>query len=292
MRRFHFLPSWRTDDIMISYAADNGSVGPHYDHYDVFLLQLEGRRRWQVGSLCNEDSPTLPGTPLKVLAEFAPLEDWTLEPGDMLYLPPRLAHWGRGVGVGCMTLSVGFRAPSVGTLLQDWAAEISPGLREDQRFEDPERVPVVEPACIESEDIDRLQALLVQLVSDRAALASWFGKLMTEPKYPDQIEGDDWPWIEDVMAGADLVHHPGARFAWSRSPAMLFASGEAFAVPAGFAALVAGQTVLDMGALQPWWQDCDCLAVLNALVLSGSLQVCSVQSGDEQELGARCYPAG
>ena len=108
LRQFGFVPQARVDDLMISYASDGGGVGPHYDSYDVFLLQVHGRRRWRVGPL--KDASLKPDMPLKVLANFEPQEEWLLEPGDMLYLPPMWGHDGVAEGE-CMTCSIGFRAP-------------------------------------------------------------------------------------------------------------------------------------------------------------------------------------
>lgn len=94
LEQFRFLPSWRIDDVMISYAAPGGGVGPHFDNYDVFLLQGHGRRRWKVGQMCSSDSPLREHADLRILADFEQSDEWVLEPGDMLYLPPRLAHYG------------------------------------------------------------------------------------------------------------------------------------------------------------------------------------------------------
>ena len=111
--RFRFIPDARLDDLMISYATDGGGVGPHFDSYDVFLLQVEGRRRWRVGA--QKDLSLQPDVPLKILENFEPSDEWVLEPGDMLYLPPHIAHDGVAEGE-CMTCSIGFRAPSAGEL--------------------------------------------------------------------------------------------------------------------------------------------------------------------------------
>jgi len=115
---FRFVPDWRIDDVMVSYASDGGGVGPHFDQYDVFLIQGLGRRRWQVGGhgadACTDATPLLPHDDLRLLADFRPVEEWVLEPGDMLYVPPRVAHNGVAVGTDCMTYSVGFRAPAGG----------------------------------------------------------------------------------------------------------------------------------------------------------------------------------
>ena len=117
LEHFRFLPGWRVDDLMISYAVDGGSVGPHYDQYDVFLLQAEGQREWRIGQMCHEDSAILKGPMIRVLAAFEETERWVLNPGDMLYLPPQLAHYGIAQGE-CQTYSIGFRAPSVAELAQ------------------------------------------------------------------------------------------------------------------------------------------------------------------------------
>ena len=109
MNRFRFIPDARLDDLMISYATDGGGVGAHFDSYDVFLLQVHGKRRWRIGA--QRDLSLKPGLPLKVLQHFDAEEEWVLEPGDMLYLPPHIAHDGVAEGE-CMTASIGFRAPS------------------------------------------------------------------------------------------------------------------------------------------------------------------------------------
>jgi 50S ribosomal protein L16 3-hydroxylase len=110
LQDFQFIPGWRLDDIMISYASDKGSVGPHFDYYDVFLLQGMGKRRWRIGQHCDSGSELVEGTPLKLLRNFETTDEWVLEPGDMLYIPPGIAHWGIAEGE-CITCSIGFRAP-------------------------------------------------------------------------------------------------------------------------------------------------------------------------------------
>src|SRR3990170_7562789 len=109
---FRFIPNWRIDDVMVSYAVEGGGVGPHFDQYDVFLVQGLGRRRWQLGRLCDHATELLPHDDLRLLASFEPTDEWILEPGDILYVPPRVAHNGIAVSDDCMTYSIGFRAPS------------------------------------------------------------------------------------------------------------------------------------------------------------------------------------
>jgi 50S ribosomal protein L16 3-hydroxylase len=116
---FDFVPGWRIDDIMISYATDGGGVGPHTDSYDVFLMQAQGRRRWRISDADYSEDDLLPNQPLRILSSFETTEDWLVAPGDVLYLPPGVAHWGSADG-DCMTYSLGFRAPQRQELLAEW----------------------------------------------------------------------------------------------------------------------------------------------------------------------------
>ena len=122
LAHFRFLPAWRVDDIMISFAAPGGSVGPHVDQYDVFLLQAQGHRRWQIDTDPHAPCGFRPDVELKLLQKFTPSHEWLLEPGDMLYLPPGMPHHGEAVDA-CMTFSVGMRAPSQAELIVDLAEE-------------------------------------------------------------------------------------------------------------------------------------------------------------------------
>jgi len=120
MQRFRFVPDARLDDLMISWASDGGGVGPHFDSYDVFLLQAQGQRRWRIGR--QKDLSLQPDVPLKILSNFEPEEEHVLNPGDMLYLPPKWAHDGVAVGGDCMTYSVGFRVPQRGGWRPNWCS--------------------------------------------------------------------------------------------------------------------------------------------------------------------------
>lgn len=183
---FDFLPRWRVDDIMASYAPIGGSVGPHYDHYDVFLLQVSGRRRWQIGAVCDGTAEQVAGTPLNILARFEAEHEWLLEPGDMLYLPPRVAHWGVAAS-DCMTFSVGFRAPSVA----DMMAELAVTVAEQQAYADqavfytdPPLTPDMARADIDAAFIEQVRCQLSAVLEDEALLADWFARYMTQPKLP------------------------------------------------------------------------------------------------------------
>jgi len=155
LRQFRFLPDARLDDLMISYASDTGGVGPHFDSYDVFLLQAQGQRHWSIGK--QSDLRLQPGVPLKVLENFEPEQTFVLEPGDMLYLPPKYAHDGVAVGDDCMTYSIGLRSSAVGELGADLLARVAQAYAEDledagpaelARYRDPSQPAVEAPAAM------------------------------------------------------------------------------------------------------------------------------------------------
>jgi 50S ribosomal protein L16 3-hydroxylase len=219
LENFRFLPSWRIDDVMISFAAPGGSVGPHFDNYDVFLLQGHGKRNWKIGQMCSSDSPLLQHADLRILAEFEQSDEWTLEPGDMLYLPPRLAHYGVAVD-DCLTYSVGFRAPSAAEVLTHFTDFLGQFLPDEERYTDADAQPVSDPHQIQHDALDRLKALLDKHMSDKDLLLTWFGQFMTEPRYPEQVAGEELSeedLINCLEQGAVLIRNPSARLAWSES---------------------------------------------------------------------------
>lgn len=186
LEHFQFLPRWRLDDVMISYAAPQGSVGPHFDQYDVFLLQVEGERRWQVGGHCDASSELLANTDLGILANFTAEQEWLLQPGDLLYLPPGLAHWGVAQTPG-LTYSVGFRSPDMAEMLGELAMELA--TRPDaQRYVDPPLNPEMASTDIHPDFIAAAQRQLLALLQDDELIADWFARSMTRPKYPDITE--------------------------------------------------------------------------------------------------------
>ena len=179
LRRFAFIPYARLDDLMVSYAAPGGGVGPHFDSYDVFLLQGQGRRRWRISR--QRDLGLKPRMPLKILARFRPTTAWTLASGDMLYLPPDHAHDGVAVDA-CTTYSIGFRAPSaqeLGTAFLDWLRD---GLSLEGRYADPQLRPTREPARIDAAMRTACAAMLRTIRWDGAAVARFVGSYLSEPK--------------------------------------------------------------------------------------------------------------
>ena len=186
LKQFDFLPTWRLDDIMISYACEGGSVGPHFDQYDVFLLQVEGQRCWQVGEECGTGTPLLEGTELRIIADFQPVQEWLLNPGDMLYLPPGVGHWGVAESE-CLTFSIGFRSPTLADMLGDLAVEmITQGHTEHYR--DPVLTPAMATQEIHPAFIDQAKKQLFDLLNDDELIEDWFARFMTAPKYPELEE--------------------------------------------------------------------------------------------------------
>lgn len=179
MSRFRFVPDARLDDLMISLAADQGGVGPHLDSYDVFLIQLWGRRRWRIAPPGNDQ--LRPGLPLKILEKFEPTQEWLLEPGDMLYLPPGWAHDGVAEGP-CMTGSVGFRAPSRHEFLREFLAEAAeaPG-GNDPRFGDRGRRFARQAAEVPADLSRTMRHWAMNWRPSAAAVDDFIGRFLTEP---------------------------------------------------------------------------------------------------------------
>lgn len=278
LENFRFLPSWRIDDVMISYAAPGGSVGPHFDNYDVFLLQGHGQRHWQIGQMCDSESKLLEHADLRILADFQATDEWTLEPGDMLYLPPRLAHCGVAVD-DCLTYSVGFRAPSAAEVLTHFTDFLSQYLPDEDRYTDADAQPVSDPHQIQHDALGRLKSLLTEHMSDERMLLTWFGQFMTEPRYPELVVGPELE-EEDLLGsleqGAILIRNPSARLAWSEvdEDLLLFASGQSRLLPGKLRELlkmICAADALHSDNLGTWLADEDGRNLLCELVKQGSL---------------------
>ncbi|WP_373801208.1 cupin domain-containing protein, partial [Delftia acidovorans] len=182
MQQFRFVPEARLDDLMISFATDQGGVGPHFDSYDVFLLQAHGRRRWRIGR--QKDLSLQPDVPLKVLSNFEPEEEFVLEPGDMLYLPPKWAHDGIAEGE-CMTYSIGFRSPARDELARELLLRMSDEPDEPEApmvYRDPDQPAVEAPGEIPSSLHDFARKALERALAEPLALERALGEYMTEPK--------------------------------------------------------------------------------------------------------------
>ena len=215
MQLFDFIPSWRLDDLMISYAAPGGSVGPHVDQYDVFLLQAAGTRRWQIAE--NFNPQLLDDCPLNVLLEFNPEQEWTLEAGDMLYLPPNVAHHGVAITAG-MTWSIGARAPSAADLLQALGEWLAMSDNQGGRFSDPQLEVPQHAGEIDAEALQGLRATMLSAIkSDH--LNEFMGRFISrfrlaqEPAEPPESmhSGDVW---QALNAGETLFRNPWTRLVW------------------------------------------------------------------------------
>jgi 50S ribosomal protein L16 3-hydroxylase len=275
---FRFIPNWRLDDIMISFAPDQGSVGPHFDYYDVFLLQGLGRRHWKLGQTCDVNSRHLPNTPLHILENFDTQSDWMLEPGDMLYIPPGVAHWGIAHG-DCMTYSIGFRAPSHSAIIDELSQDIAQDLSNDLRFSDPYLRLQSNPGEIDAKAIAQIQGIIEQHFTE-VTIAHWFGKYMTERKYgEDPLESDDEITADDWQAalaeGQSLWRHPAARLAFHRQRDLteLFADGQALSCSQALAELVCAENHITWAQLKPLMQDLFDRAAITQLINQETLLI-------------------
>ena len=255
LKRFDFLPRWRIDDVMVSFAATGGSVGAHVDQYDVFLLQSQGQRRWQIDASANPPLEFRDDVELKLLREFSPSHDWVLEPGDMLYLPPGVPHHGVAVNP-CLTLSVGMRAPSSAELVSDYLDNLIAEADESMRYHDPDLLPAKDPNEIDAAAMARaVEALNALRLNDPDRLGDWFGRFITTYRAGGEVAagGELRSRIEiewDLQQGAVLQRHPFSRLAWRRSgrKATLFCSGLEFSLPVKDAQALAAADLLDGGA--------------------------------------------
>jgi 50S ribosomal protein L16 3-hydroxylase len=249
---FDFLPRWRIDDIMVSYAAPGGSVGAHVDQYDVFLLQAQGRRRWQVDARENPPTAFRDDVELRLLREFEPSHEWVLEPGDMLYLPPGVPHHGTAEDA-CLTFSIGMRAPSAAELLGDYIDTLAADADESLRYRDPDLAPPSDPNEIDAAAMSRVvEALNLLRMNDPDRLGDWFGRFISTyrssgeiapaPDLPSRIE---FEWA--LEHGALLHRHPFARTAWRRArrQARLYANGRDHVLPVADARRLAAAATLD-----------------------------------------------
>ena len=207
--RFRFIPDARLDDLMISYATDGGGVGPHFDSYDVFLLQVHGKRRWRISA--QRDLTLKAGLPLKVLQHFEPEQEWVLEPGDMLYLPPHIAHDGMAQGE-CMTCSIGFRAPSANELIGQFLyylaerGDVGRSRAGERLYRDPDQNAVAHPAALPSALVSELGAILARVRWTPSDLESFLGSYLSEPKPHVVFDASERP-----LGEAAFVRRAGAQ---------------------------------------------------------------------------------
>lgn len=300
---FSFIPSWRIDDVMISYATDQGNVGPHFDYYDVFLIQGMGQKRWQIGDLCNSMTERCDDSGLRLLKKFVAREEWIVNAGDILYIPPGYSHYGVAIG-NSMTYSVGFRAPAHADILSGVLDDALDTLTEDQRYADVSARLPVHTGEITADVIEHLQSVIRSQMLDPQRIRQWFGRTITTPKYPSQgeqeahVHGDDCHHdhdhdqerfeienVEDLKAaitgGAGIYKVPGARIAYAVAGgnAELFADGECYLCDLRLYSLLQALSTpgkvdeIDRKVILAALRDKEALALLLSLYEAGSVVV-------------------
>lgn len=263
LEHFRFLPSWRIDDVMVSYAEPGGGVGAHVDQYDVFLLQGLGQRHWAISTDPAAPTDFRPELELKQLVQFEPTHEWLLEAGDMLYLPPGVPHDGVAFGGPCMTFSIGMRAPSQAELTGDLADYLAERLDENQRYTDANLAPARAAGEIDAQALARVrEAVPFAAALDDDALRDWFGRFITRYRNAQTPAALDKPLTLAALrkrldGGAVLLRHPWARFAWSRARrgTTLFANGQAYPASAALAQRLCAERTLSLAtdaAEQEW----------------------------------------
>ena len=266
LKHFDFLPRWRIEDVMVSYAVRGGSVGAHVDQYDVFLLQGRGQRRWQIDDRLLAKAASrqrfLPKAKLKLLADFAPNRDWVLSPGDMLYLPPGVPHHGVALDDDCMTFSIGLRAPSATELIENFARTQAQLLSENLRYRDPMlKSHQTQSVNLDFESVARVRSTLATAfqLSD-AQLGAWFANFMsayraptlaTPPNSVNKLTANGSLGISELRArtklndrlvmGARLTLAPGMRvIEWQQA---LHIGGQKFSCEARMRSILSAFTV-------------------------------------------------
>lgn len=239
-KKFPFIPQWRRDDIMVSYAPKGGSVGKHFDFYDVFLVQGHGHRRWQLGQMCNESTEFLPDQPLKLLAEIDVHFDEVLAPGDLLYVPPGLAHYGVAED-DCLTFSFGFRMPNLSEMID----QVSDKFAENDSLKNPlldiARQQTENLGEINSTEFSYLKAELLNYLSKAPEFDAAIMSYMSESNYPnsipepEEIEANDL--LEIVGTGYQLTLEPASRLLYRSQNEVLdfWANGENICISESFA---------------------------------------------------------
>jgi 50S ribosomal protein L16 3-hydroxylase len=249
---FQFLPSWRVDDVMVSYAEPGGGVGAHVDQYDVFLLQGLGQRHWAISTDPDAPRDFRSDVELKQLVQFEPTHEWLLDPGDMLYLPPGIPHDGVAFGGPCMTFSIGMRAPSQAELVGDLADYLAERLTEDQRYTDADLAPAKRVGEIDKAALQRVRAAVpfAQALDD-VTLADWFGRFITRYRSAQVPMPPAKPLSEAALgkqlgSGASLIRHPWSRMAWTQTgkQCVLYANGHAYPVSPHLAVKLCSQRTI------------------------------------------------
>jgi len=251
--RFRFIPEWRLDDLMCSYAADQGSVGPHIDLYDVFIIQGEGKRRWQISTKDVAEDNQVKETPLRIQKNFSAEQEWILEPGDMIYIPPNVSHYGVSLGES-ISFSVGYRATSHADLVNDFMGHITQALAPQKTYQDPDLSLQQHSNEITPDAIERVRTIFKQYLDpNHPALLQWFGEYSSDTKTDIAREPEHMiEKIDELMSlGYPIQRHPASRFTFYRQGKLadLFIDGETYKVSIKFAEMLCEQRLIDMEGL-------------------------------------------
>lgn len=213
-QHFDFIPQWRRDDIMVSYAPKGGSVGRHFDQYDVFLVQGYGHRRWQLGQYCQPDCELIPDQPLKLLPEMEVFFDEVLAPGDLLYVPPTLAHYGVAQD-DCLTFSFGFRMPNTAQLFDETAHQVAGIAAAQTPVKDLIHRTIQSAGEVSQRDLQALKQQLLDLIEQPEVFERSVLGLLTESSYPDSLPESELVEVADLQeafdAGATIQREPATR---------------------------------------------------------------------------------
>ena len=277
----HFLPRWRIDDIMISYAPEHGNVGAHVDNYDVFLLQGYGQREWNINQdpVPPESETLIEDLDVRILTDFTADATWVLEPGDVLYLPPRIPHHGIALN-DCMTYSIGCRAATHRQLLLGWMEYLAGTLDENKRYSDPDLSPRESPGRITSEDLNRVRSVIDEMIDRDDELERWFGEFVTEPSrggtsMPPRTGLSPEELANRIRGGEDLRRSEAGRFSYVDDPPggpLLFVDGSTYEIDSkwrAIARLLGDRTILPADDLKPHIEHEGCLDLLTVLYNEG-----------------------
>ena len=231
---FNFIPNWRIDDVMVSYAPMHGSVGPHFDNYDVFLLQGKGHRHWYINENAYTEDDFVDDLSLKILNNFNGEKDWVLNPGDMLYLPPGVAHHGIALD-DCLTYSIGFRAPSQKELLSAFAINFN-DVKKDKFYADPGLKLQESPGEIKKEHIESLRELILTVCADEKEFTSWFGRFITNNHNDyeqEQKTFDEVAFNKYLNQKKQIYRHGNVRMSYVKDDETikLFYAGNEYSLP-------------------------------------------------------------
>ena len=286
---FDFIPRWRIDDIMVSFACEGGGVGPHYDQYDVFLIQGSGSRKWELGPRCNNQTPLRSDTELRVLGGFQAECEFILTPGDILYLPPRIAHHGISIG-DSLCYSVGFRAPSIAELIQGYTDVLADTLNEDQRYTDSLTAIQPQPDELTENAVDVGFSRLMEIINNKTAFTDWFGSYISTPRYPERVVELDSllavdhliKLVNDTGQVIELNKNSSSRFSYftANNKLKLFVDGQCFIIKISQLNLIrrlCESTWAENIPASEYVEDRDTASILASLINQGSLLISTTE---------------